>query len=129
MSALPDAYVDLLDGPYTATLVTLLADGSPQGSPVWYVRDGDNVLVSTTRGRLKHRNVLRDPRVALTIVDPARPLRYVEVRGTVAVEDDPSCAVRDAVARKHGYPDGAAFDGPDPQRVTFRITATRVVEH
>jgi PPOX class probable F420-dependent enzyme len=127
VTGLPDAYLDLLDGPHTAVLVTLLPDGSPHGSPVWFVRDGDAVLVSTRKGLQKYRDVVRDPRVALTVVDPAKPLRYVEVRGTVTVDDDPTCATRDAVARKHGFPDGAAFDGPDPRRVTFRITPTRVV--
>ena len=118
----------LLDGPNTAVLTTLRPDGSPQSSPVWFLREGDDVLVSTRAGMKKHRNVLRDPRAAFTVVDPARPMRYIELRGTVTVEEDPTCAVRDAVVRKHGYADGSAFDPPDVHRVTLRLTATRIIE-
>jgi len=121
-------YDDLLYAPTTAILTSLLPDGSPQGSPVWFLYDGEHLRVSTTADRQKHRNVTRDPRVALTIVDPARPLRYLEVRGRAELSDDTDLTVRDAVARKHGYADGAAFDRPGARRVTLTIVPTRVIE-
>ena len=128
--SLPEAFRDLLLGANTAVLTTLLADGSPQGSPVWYWSDdGRDLQISTTADRLKHRNVLRDNRVSVTIVDPARPLRYLEVRGTADIEDDPDGVVRDRIAVKHGFSDGAAFDEPGARRVTLRIRPTRIIEH
>jgi PPOX class probable F420-dependent enzyme len=126
---LPAEYVDLLEGPNTAVFTTLLADGSPQGSPVWFVFDGEAIHVSTTADRLKHRNVLRDPRVSFTIVDPAKPLRYLEVRGVVVITDDVDLSTRDAIARKHGFANGNAFDQPGDRRVTLTITPIRVIEH
>jgi PPOX class probable F420-dependent enzyme len=126
---LPVAYHDLLDAPITAVLVTLGPDGAPQASPVWFLHADGDVLISTTTDRQKYRNLRRDPRVAFTVVDPASPLRYLEVRGTVELADDPDGEVRDAIARAHGYADGGAFDAPGARRVTARIVPTRVIEH
>ncbi|MEM7273314.1 MAG: PPOX class F420-dependent oxidoreductase [Actinomycetota bacterium] len=126
--SIPDDYHDLLEAPNTAILTTLLADGSPNGSPVWFWFDGQAISISTRAERAKHRSVLRDPRVSFTVVDPEKPLRYLEVRGMVTVEADPGYEVRDRVAAKHGY-DGAAFDPPEVERVTFVIVPTRIIEH
>jgi PPOX class probable F420-dependent enzyme len=124
-----DAYHDLLHAPNTALLASILPDDTPQASPVWFWFDGERIKISTTAERQKHRNVQRNPNVALTIVDPAKPLRYLEVRGRVELTDDPEFAIRDAIARKHGFPDGAAFDQPGSHRVTMTIVPTRVIEH
>jgi PPOX class probable F420-dependent enzyme len=124
--ASPGEFADLLDGPHTAVLTTLLPDGSPQSTPVWFLRRGDEIVVSSRAGQRKHRNVVRDGRVALTVVDPANPMRYVEVRGTAVAEDDPTYEARDAVVRKHGYADGAAFDPPGVARVVLRIRPHRI---
>ncbi|MFN3258143.1 MAG: PPOX class F420-dependent oxidoreductase [Ilumatobacter sp.] len=126
---LPNAYLDLLDAPLTALLATVMQTGAPQVSPVWFLRDGDDILVSSVGGRLRERHVRANPHVALTVLDPQNPMRYVEVRGTMTVNADPQAATRDAVCRKHGYPDGSAFDQPDTPRVTLRLTPTFVVEH
>jgi PPOX class probable F420-dependent enzyme len=128
---IPPEYLDLLTGAHTATLVTLGPDGGPQTSPVWFLYDpGAGVVrVSNVAGRQKQRNLERDGRVSFTVVDPLNQHRYVELRGIATVADDPECAVRDAVVRKHGYPDGSGFDKPGTQRVAVTITPTRVVEH
>jgi PPOX class probable F420-dependent enzyme len=73
----------LLDGPNYAVLATVNRDGSPQTSAMWVGRDGDDVLFSTVEGRVKHRNMLRDPRVSVTVLDSAEPEIYVELRGRV----------------------------------------------
>lgn len=119
----------LLEQPNTAVLVTLGPDGSPHASPVWFRLDGSRVLVSTTDDRQKFRNVSRDPRVALTVFDPASPLRYVEVRGRVTVSADPDGEVRDTISRAHGFPDGSAFDPPGARRVVLTIEPTKILEH
>lgn len=113
----PPDFHDLLRAPNTAVLSTVLPDGSLQGSPVWYWFDGVLVHVSTLAGRQKYRNLRRDPRLALTVFDPAQPLRYIEIRGTAELHDDPDSKMRDRIAVKHGFPDGMAFDPPDAKRV------------
>lgn len=129
MTAIPAAYHDLLTAPNTAVLTTLRADGSPNSSPVWFDFDGTDIRVSTITDRAKHQNVRRDPRVSFTVVDPDKPLRYLEVRATVDLEDDADARMRDRIALKHGYGDGAAFDPPDSTRVTLILRPTRIIEH
>jgi PPOX class probable F420-dependent enzyme len=78
---------ELLDGPHTAVLATTNADGRPQTSVIFIKRDGDAVVFSTIKGRLKTRNMLRDPRVSLLVL--ANVGRYIEIRGTVDITEDP----------------------------------------
>jgi PPOX class probable F420-dependent enzyme len=82
--------------------------------------------VSTLAGRQKYRNLRRDPRLALTVFDPAQPLRYIEIRGTAELHDDPDGEMRDRIAVKHGFPDGTAFDPPGAKRVIATIIPTRI---
>ncbi|MFZ4718553.1 MAG: PPOX class F420-dependent oxidoreductase [Ilumatobacteraceae bacterium] len=126
---IPVAYEDLLVGTNTAILVTLAADGAPHASPVWFLYEDGRVVVSTTADRQKHRNLVRDPRVAFTVVDPAKPLRYLEVRGTAALAADDGNVVRDRIAAKHGFADGGAFDAPGARRVNVTIVPSRIIEH
>jgi PPOX class probable F420-dependent enzyme len=123
------AYEDLLTAANTAVFVTIGPDGSPHASPVWFLFDGSSISVSTTADRQKHRNMTRDARVAFTVFDPAKPLRYLEIRGTVTLSDDPDGNVRDAVARKHGFADGTGFDSPNARRITATIAPSTVIEH
>lgn len=124
-----DSYRDLLEGANTAVLSTLMRDGAPQGSPVWFWFDDDGILVSTTAQRLKHRNVTGDPRATLTIVDPLNPLRYIELRCSVELSEDPQGLIRDQIALKHGYQSGASFDPPGSSRVTLHLKPYNVIEH
>jgi len=73
----------LLDRPNFAHLATLMSDGSPQSVPVWIGREDDRVLICTGEGSLKARNTLRDPRVALSVVDFHNPYEEVQLRGRV----------------------------------------------
>jgi PPOX class probable F420-dependent enzyme len=79
----PASHLDLVDCPPVAALSTVGADGYPQTSVVWCDFDGSCLRVNTMRGFAKERNMRRDPRVTLLCYDPRRPLRYVEIRGTV----------------------------------------------
>ncbi|HEY4685631.1 MAG TPA: PPOX class F420-dependent oxidoreductase [Dehalococcoidia bacterium] len=83
MAELPEAARQLIDEPNLAHFVTLMPDGSPQITPVWVDHDGTHVLINTAEGRQKPRNLRRDPRVALTVVDRANAYRYVQIRGRV----------------------------------------------
>jgi PPOX class probable F420-dependent enzyme len=83
-AAIPEKYSDLLTSKKAfASLCTLMPDGTPQVTPVWFDYDGANLIFNSARGRQKDLNVRRDPRVTLTIIDPDNPYRYVEVRGRV----------------------------------------------
>jgi PPOX class probable F420-dependent enzyme len=82
-NTIPEKYVDLFRKPAFASLATLMPDGSPQVTPVWVDYDGKHVLFNSAQGRVKDKNVRRDPRVSLAIQDPENPYRYLEVRGRV----------------------------------------------
>jgi PPOX class probable F420-dependent enzyme len=116
-----DATLKLLDGKNYAVLATLNADGSPQTSAMWIGRDGDDLLFSTVEGRVKHRNMLRDPRVSVTVLDAGDPENYVELRGRVTMTPD--------IGRKIDTQLSWKYDGKDPDpdrpgavRVVVRMT-------
>lgn len=83
MSAIAEKYVDLFQKKAFAQLATLMPDGSPHVSPVWCEYDGRYVLINTDKGRVKDRNMRRDPRVSLDIMDPENPYRHLSIRGRV----------------------------------------------
>ncbi|MFH7597697.1 PPOX class F420-dependent oxidoreductase [Streptomyces racemochromogenes] len=127
---LNDAVRQLLDFPHPAVLSTLNPDGSPQSSVVWVTRDGDDVLVSTERGRRKERNLARDGRVGLTVFDLANPYLYAEIRGTATISEDTGRAVAVRIAEEYlgpgaGKEYGNAADGA--VRVVLRITPSKVL--
>jgi len=126
MSSVNPKFVEILQGPYTGVLTTLFADGSPQSTPVWFLLDGDDILFSTTAGKQKLRNIARDPRATFAVYNPTNDMSYVEVRGTIVVTDDPTANTRDRIVQKHGYADGSAFDAPGTQRLTLRLTPTKI---
>src|SRR5437868_5026674 len=78
---IPDKFRDLFSKRAFASLSTLMPDGSPQVTPVWCDIEGDHVIVNTAKARQKDKNMRRDPRVALAIIDPENPYRYLEIRG------------------------------------------------
>jgi PPOX class probable F420-dependent enzyme len=80
---IPDKYADLLQKKAFANLGTLMKDGSPQVTPVWVDYDGTHLRINSALGRVKDKNIRRDPRVTLAISDPDNPYRYMEVRGKV----------------------------------------------
>ena len=82
-TVIPEKYSDLLEKRAFASLATLMPDGSPQVTPVWCDRDGEFIRVNSAKGRVKDRNMRRDPRVSLAIADPENPYRYLQIRGRV----------------------------------------------
>ncbi|HTE83418.1 MAG TPA: PPOX class F420-dependent oxidoreductase [Dehalococcoidia bacterium] len=128
MSAkLSQATKDLLEQPFLAHLVTLNPDGSPQVTPVWVDRDGDQILVNTAEGRKKPRNLQADKRVAVEVVDPSDPWKVLSLTGrVVAMEHDGADAHIDKLAKKYLGKDTYPFRRSDEQRVILRIEADRV---
>jgi len=130
VATIPADYDDLLQQKKPlANLATLMPDGSPQVTPVWFdVADG-KVRVNTARGRVKDRNMTRDPRVALVIVDPDNPYRHVQIRGRVArITEDGADAHIDKLAKKYLNQDKYPFRKPGEVRVIYEIEPLSVAK-
>ena len=122
---LSDATVRLLAGRYYAVLATVNPDGSPQTSVVWVGRDGTDLLFSTVAGRVKHRNMVRDPRVSVTVIDSADPENDVELRGRVTMSPDVGRRLDTRLSWKYDGRDPGP-DRPGAVRVAVRMTVEKV---
>src|SRR5712664_338384 len=121
-NVIPEIYVDLFQKKAFASLGTLMPDGRPQVTPVWVDFDGEHVIFNSARGRQKDRNVRRDPRVALAIVDPDNPYRYMEIRGTVVeITEDGAAQHIDKLAKKYMGVDKYPYSKPGEVRVMYKI--------
>ncbi|HEV3331988.1 MAG TPA: PPOX class F420-dependent oxidoreductase [Bryobacteraceae bacterium] len=83
MAAIPEKYRDLIDKKAFLQLATLMPDGSPHVAPVWFEFDGTHVVINTAKGRVKDKNMRRDPRVGMDILDPDNAYRHLSMRGKV----------------------------------------------
>jgi PPOX class probable F420-dependent enzyme len=127
MATIPASHADLLKKPAFGHLTTMNADGTPQSTPVWVDFDGKNVIVNTARGRVKTKNLARDPRVALSISDPDNPYRYLSIQGRVAeMTENGGDAHIDAMAKKYLGKDTYPYRQPGEVRVIVRITPEKV---
>ena len=121
-SVVPEKYLDLLESTALADVATIGPNGEPQVNPVWFGWDGKRLKFSQTTARQKKKNLDREPRVALSIVDPQNPYRYLEIRGkVVAVEDDPDNAFINAMAKKYMGVDEYPWHQPTDRRVVIVI--------
>lgn len=119
---IPDSHKDLLDRTGFAHLATVGSSGYPQSTPMWYLWDDGKLKFSTTKDRAKYRNLRRNPRVAVSIQDPAQPYRYLQVRGTVAaIDDDPELKFIDVLAKKYLGVDEYPNKQPDEERVVVSV--------
>lgn len=115
-------YQDLFQKKAFANLATLMPDGRPQVTPVWCDYDGQYVIVNSARGRQKDRNMRRDPRVALAVVDPDNPYRYIEIRGQVAEITEQGAEEHiDRMAKKYLGLDKYPNRAPGEVRVLYKI--------
>jgi PPOX class probable F420-dependent enzyme len=115
-----------LVNPFVGVATTLRADGSPHATVVWVDVDDRGVSFNTAHGRTKPRNLARDPRVGLTVVDPENAFRWLAISGTATLVDEGADDQIDALAQKYlgrfPYP----FRTPDERRVSVRISADRI---
>jgi PPOX class probable F420-dependent enzyme len=126
-AVIPEKNKDLFKKKAFASLGTLKADGSPQVTPVWVDYDGKYVIVNTAEGRVKDRNLRRDGRVALAIMDPDNPYRYLGIEGKVAeVTKNGADAHIDKMAKKYLGMDKYPHRQPGEVRVMFKIQPERV---
>jgi PPOX class probable F420-dependent enzyme len=127
MAAIPEKYLDLLQQQKKAfaNLATTMPDGSPQVTPVWFDYQDGRIRVNTAKGRVKARNMKTGVPVALAIMDPDNPYRYLQVRGNVGrVIEAGADQHIDSLAKKYLGKDKYPWARPDEMRVTYEIEPT-----
>ena len=127
MRRLTDNERAFLENPFVGVVTTLQRDGAPQSTVVWVDVDDDGVSVNTAYGRVKPRNLARDPRISLVVVDPGDAYRWFKVAGTAALVDDGADAQIDRLSKKYTGRDVYASRQPGEQRVSVRITPDRIL--
>jgi len=122
MAVIPDNYLDLFEKKAFLQLATLMKDGTPHVAPVWCEYDGKNILVNTAKGRVKDRNMRRDPRVGMDILDPDNPYRHLSLRGRVIeITENGADAHIDKLTKKYIGQDKYPYRGPGEVRVIYKI--------
>lgn len=129
MRNLPNSYNDLLKDETRAFayLATLMSDGTPQLTPVWFNVDGDYILINTASGRVKDKNMLHRPQVALVISDPKDPYRYLQIRGIVVEHNTDGAEehIDQLNFKYHGSPDYPNHS-PEHPRVIYKILPLKI---
>jgi PPOX class probable F420-dependent enzyme len=124
MAKLSEKQIELLRRPNLAIVGTIRPDGTPQLTPTWVDTDGEHVLVNTAEGRWKTRNLRRDPRISVTVVDRDDPYDWVSVTGTAELTHEGAEEHIHKLSHKYR---GKDYDKPnDPQRILVRITPERI---
>jgi PPOX class probable F420-dependent enzyme len=123
MATIPDTFIDLLTQKKAfASLATIMPDGSPQVTPVWFDYEGGAIRVNTAKGRVKARNMKEGAPVALSIMDPDNPYRYLQIRGRVRRVVEPGADRHiDSLAKKYLGKDKYPFARPGEVRVMYEI--------
>jgi PPOX class probable F420-dependent enzyme len=123
---IPEKYQDLFQKKAFANLATLMPDGKPQVTPVWCDFDGKHVLVNSAKGRVKDRNMRRDPRVSMALIDPDNPYRYLQLQGRVVeITENGADQHIDRLAKKYLGLDKYPNRQPGEVRVIYKIEADR----
>jgi len=127
MTAIPEKYLDLFHKKCFAQLATLMPDGSPHVAPVWVEYDGRHILINTAKGRVKDRNMRRDPRVGLDLLDPDNPYRHLSIRGRVTgITEDGADEHIDKLTKKYIGQDHYPYRGSGEVRVIYKIEPQNV---
>jgi len=122
MAAIPEKYHDLFEKKSFAQLATVMPDGSPQVSPVWFEYDGNSILVNSAKGRVKDKNMRRDPRVGLDVMDPDNPYRHLSIRGRVVETTENGADEHiDKLTKKYTGQEKYPYRGPGEVRVIYKI--------
>jgi PPOX class probable F420-dependent enzyme len=128
LTPLPDSVKKLIEGKSFANVATLMRDGSPHVTQTWVDHDGDLVLINTFEGSQKHRNAVRDPRVALDVCDPTSAYNMAAIRGRVKeITRVGADEQLDRMAKKYLGQDKYPMRTPGMKRVLIKVEATRVV--
>jgi PPOX class probable F420-dependent enzyme len=120
----PRKFLD--ESPYVGVVTTLREDGSPHSTIVWVDVEGDRVAFNTARGRLKPKNLERDGRASLVMVDPGDPYRWVSVSGPAEMTEDGADAQIDKLAKKYIGKDQYPWRNPEEKRVKVLIEPDKI---
>ncbi len=127
MKSIPESHADILNKPSFAHLATLMSDGSPHSAPVWIDTDEGYLVINSAEGRLKDRNVRRDPRVAISLTDPENPYRSLAIRGRVVkITNEGADDHIDRMAKKYMGVDTYPYRTPSEVRVLYYIEPEKV---
>lgn len=127
MTTLTDEARALLSQPIHGWVTAVRPDGSLHSTVVWVDVDGDDVIFNTAVGRAKERYLHADPRVSVSVLDPANPFHLVSVSGTARLETDGADAIIDRLAKKYLDVDTYPYRTAEEQRITVRITPEKVI--
>lgn len=123
---IPENLLDLFQKPIVCGLATLMPNGQPQVTPIWFLYDGTHIIINTARGRQKDRNLTHRAKTTVLVIDPQNPYHWAEVRGYVDVATEEGA--RDVINQlSHKYT-GQDFvlRNPDEARVTYKIALEKV---
>jgi PPOX class probable F420-dependent enzyme len=132
MTIIPDTHLDLLSDEKKAFLIlaTLMPNGSPQVTPIWFNYDSEYILINSAKGRIKDRNMRIRPQVTLCIQDPSNPYRYMQIRGKVVeISTNDADDHIDALAFKYRGINKYPNRQPGEQRVKYKILIEKVDAH
>ena len=125
---LTERAVTLIDGKNFAHLATLLPDGSPHVTPMWIDHEGDMVLMNTAKGRIKQRNITRDPRIAITVVDSNNPYDRIVILGRVLNQTEQGAEAHiDKLAKKYTGANKYQKTSPTEKRIILKIEPSRIL--
>lgn len=128
MASIPEKYLDLFGSKKAfANLATIMPDGSPQVTPVWFDYVGGHIRINTARGRVKARNMKVGTKIAIAILDPENPYRYVQVRGPIVSETEKGADAHiDSLAKKYLGQDKYPFRQAGEVRVIYELDPASV---
>jgi PPOX class probable F420-dependent enzyme len=126
---IPEKFQDILDSTTVAHVATLGPHGEPQNTPVWFSWDGQRLRFSLTTARQKYRNLRRDPRVAVSLVDPQNQYRSIEIRGVARLEEDRDSSLADLLARKYLGVDKFPYHQPGDKRVAVIVEPQHITTY
>ena len=133
--SIPDSHKALLDGPVYVVATTVMPDGQPQSTVVWWDSEGDYVRINTARGRQKEKNLLDNPKITIIAVDPKDPYHFLEVRGVV--ESISEAGGQDHIEKLSWKYTGQKYYGgfnnwkkpEDEIRLVVNIRPTKIITH
>jgi PPOX class probable F420-dependent enzyme len=126
---IPESHKDILESTALAHIATIGPKGEPQTTPVWFEWDGKHIKFSQTKTRQKYRNLQRDPRISLSLVDPNNPYHYIEIRGEVKrIEEDKGNAFINSMAKKYMGQDVYPWHSPEDERVVVVVEPARTTQ-